>query len=186
MEMKSIFKTVLAAVCCLGVTMFASCDKDDDNSTGLKFSVAKVTVTPGAVANVTVSKGTEPFTVKSMDEKTATVKVDKNILTVTGVKEGRTSVIVTDKKKLTGKLVVDVVASLSFDKTNVEVVAGKEDIVTVKSGKAPYTVSVKDMKIATAKVKDATITVKGVKAGTTMLTVLDKNMSVGTVTVTVK
>lgn len=63
---------------------------------------------------------------------------------------------------------------------------GKEEVVMVKSGTAPYTATVKDSKIATVSVKDAKVTVKGVKAGSTTVTVIDKNKTAGTITVTVK
>lgn len=187
MKMKSVFKTVVMAVLCLGTVAFVSCsDDDDDNNSGLKFSVTKVEVAPNASANVTVANGTQPFTVKSTDEKIATVKVDKNIMTVTGVKEGKVSIVITDKNKLSGTISVNVVTPLAFDKTSSSVAVDKEDVVTIKTGQAPYTVSVKDSEIATATVKDAKITIKGVKAGTTTVDVLDKNKLAGTITVTVK
>lgn len=185
MEMKTIFKTMMMAACCLGVAMFTSCKDDDDNS-GLKFSVAKVEVASGATANITIGNGTQPFTVRSTDEKIATVKVDKNIITVTGVKGGKASIIVTDKNKQSGTLAVNVITPLSFDKANVNVEVGKEDVVAIKSGKAPYTVSAKDTKIATATIKDDRITITGVKAGSTTINVLDKDKLAGTVIVTVK
>ena len=72
-----------------------------------------------------------------------------------------------------------------FDKTSLSVNVNKEGSITVKSGTAPYTVAVKDTKIATATVKDAVITVKGVKAGTTTITVTDKNKVTGIVNITV-
>ncbi len=175
---------MMMAVCGLAVATFASCEKFDDGR--LKFSVSEAVVAPGATANVTISGGTQPFTAKSSDDKTATVKVDKNVMTITGVKEGATTIIVTDAKKVTGKLAVTVATPLSFDKANVNVAVGKEEVVTIKSGKTPYTATVKDKKIATATVKDAKITIKGVKAGTTTISVLDKNKAVGTITVTVK
>ena len=71
-------------------------------------------------------------------------------------------------------------------KTSLNIAVGKEDVVNIKTGQAPYTVNVKDNKIATATVKDAKITIKGVKAGTTTVNVLDKNKLAGTITVTVK
>ena len=64
--------------------------------------------------------------------------------------------------------------------------AGKEEVVNIKSGKAPYTVQVKDTKIATATVKDAKITIKGVKAGTTTISIVDKDKQAGMITVTVR
>ncbi len=186
MEMKMNFKTMMMAVCCLGATMFASCDKDDNKDSHLKFSAAKVELAPGATTNVTIGNGAQPFTAKSTDDKTATVKINKNIMTITGVKEGKASIIVTDKNKMTGTVAVNVVKPLSFDKPQVTISAGKEEVVNIKSGKAPYTVQVKDTKIATATVKDAKITIKGVKAGTTTISIVDKDKQAGMITVTVR
>ena len=185
MEKKTIFKTMMVAACCLGAAVFASCDKDNDNnrSNGLRLSADRITVAPGATASVT--NAAQPLTVKSTDEKTATAKADKNTVTVTGVKEGKASVIVTDKNRQTATVAVTVAKPLAFDKTELKIAAGKEATFAIKSGKAPYTVTVRDKRIATATVKDATVTVKGVKKGTTTVSVLDKDKLAGTVTVTV-
>ena len=175
MEKKTIFKTMMVAACCLGAAVFASCDKDNDNnrSNGLRLSADRITVAPGATASVTVANAAQPLTVKSTDEKTATAKADKN------------TVIVTDKNRQTATVAVTVAKPLAFDKTELKITAGKEATFAVKSGKAPYTVTVRDKRIATATVKDATVTVKGVKKGTTTVSVLDKDKLAGTVTVTV-
>ena len=187
MEMKSIFKTMVMAALCLGTVTLASCSDDNgDKNTGLKFSTTKVNVAPSASANVTIGNGTQPFTVKSTDEKVATAKINKNILTVTGVKEGKASITVTDKNKHFGTISVNVVTPLAFDKTSVNIAVGKMEDVNIKTGKAPYMVTSKDPKIATATVKDTKISIKGVKAGTTTVNVLDKNKLAGTITVTVK
>ena len=187
MEMKSVFKTMVMAALCLGTVTLASCSDDNgDKNTGLKFSTTTVNVAPSASTNVTIGNGTQPFTVKSTDEKVATVKVDKNVMTVTGIKEGKASITVTDKNKRFGTISVNVITPLAFDKTSLNIAVGKEDVVNIKTGQAPYTVNVKDNKIATATVKDAKITIKGVKAGTTTVNVLDKNKLAGTITVTVK
>lgn len=187
MKTKSFFNTMMLAVCCLGSAVFVSCDKNDDNKpTTLKFSTAKVEVAPTATSSVTIGNGTQPFMAKSSDEKIATVKVDKNMLIITGIKEGKATIVVTDKNKLSGNLPVNVVTPLAFDKSTVNVGVGKEEVVTVTSGTAPYTVSVKDKRIAAASIKDSKITIKGVKAGNTTITVVDKNKVAGMITVTIK
>jgi hypothetical protein len=186
METKNVFKSMMLAACCLGSVVLASCSKDDDNNPGLRFSAAKVEVAQGATATVKITSGTQPFTAKSSDDKLATVKVDKNMMTVTGVKAGKGTIMVTDKNKQMGSIPFTVVAPLSFDKMTVTVGIGKEEVVMVKSGTAPYTATVKDSKIATVSVKDAKVTVKGVKAGSTTVTVIDKNKTAGIITVTVK
>ena len=184
--MKTIFKTMMMAVCCLGMTMFAACNNDDNDASNLKFNTSKVYVSPGATIKVTIGNGTQPFTVKSTDEKTATAQVDKNIVTVTGVKDGKASILVTDKNKLSGTIAVTVLTPISFDKANVDVSVGKEAIVNIQSGKAPYTLKVKDAHIATATIKETKITVKGLKAGKTTITVFDKDKQAGAFSVTVK
>lgn len=102
METKNVFKSMVLAACCLGSVVLASCSKDDDNNPGLRFSAAKVEVAQGATATVKITSGTQPFTAKSSDDKLATVKVDKNMMTVTGVKAGKGTIMVTDKNKQTG------------------------------------------------------------------------------------
>lgn len=103
---------MMLAACCLSGVMFASCsDDDDDNNSGLKFSATTVSVAPGAQHKVLVKGGTQPYTAKSADEKTATVTVSKDTLIVSGVKAGKTSIAVVDKSKLSGSIAVNVAAS---------------------------------------------------------------------------
>ncbi len=187
--MKSFFSSVVMAALCLGSFAFVSCDKDDDNKTSqLSFSATKTEVQVGKTAEVTVKNGTQTYTVKSSDEKIATVKVDKATVTVTGVAAGTATITVTDKNSLTGTFTVEVKASstLEFDNASVTVAVGKEGTVTVKTGTQPYTVKVADETVATATVSDAAITVKGVKAGSTKITVTDKDSKTGEITVKVE
>lgn len=185
MKIKTVFKTMMLAVVCLSTAVFASCSDDDDNSKSMKFSAAKVEIGVDSIQAVGVTNCTTPLTATSSDEKTATVTVDKTTLTIKGVKAGTATILVTDANKQTGSISVNVKEMLGFDKNSVSVAAGKEETVTVKSGTAPYTASVKDASIATATVKDAVITMKGVKAGTTTVTVTDNNKVTGTFNVTV-
>ncbi len=187
--MKSFFSSVVMAALCLGSFAFVSCDKNDDNKTSqLSFSATKTEAQVGNTATVTVKNGTQPYTVKSSDEKIATVKVDKATITVTGVAAGKATVTVTDKNSLTGTFTVEVKAAsaLEFDKSSVTVGVGKTSTVTVKTGTQPYTVKVADEAVATAAIDKSTITVKGVKAGSTKITVTDKDSKTGEITVKVE
>lgn len=186
MEIKTIFKTMAMAVVCLSAVGFVSCsdDDDDNNSNGsMNLSATKVEVAVDSSKTVSVANCTTPLTVKSSDSTIATVAVDKTTLTIKGVKTGAANVVVTDAKSKTATIAVTVKEMLSFDKTSLSLSAGKEGTITVKSGTAPYTVAVKDETIATASVKDAVITIKGVKAGSTTLTVTDKNKVTGVVNI---
>ena len=210
--MKSFFSSVVTAALCLCSFAFVSCDKNENKTPDpLTFSVTKAEVEVGKTVEVTVKNGTQPFTVKSSDEKIATVKVEKEKITVTGeepteyfhdvvkvekekitvtgVAGGTATISVVDKNQTTGSFTVTVKAAaekLEFDKAEVTVGVEKEEVVTVKSGTAPYTVKVTDAAVATAIVKEAAITVKGVKAGTTTLTVTDKDGKTGEVAIKVE
>lgn len=187
------FKFAAVMLCCMFAMTVVSCNNDDDDNpnqpTELKLSSANAEMMVGDSVKITVTGGTAPYTVASSDKEIDTVKVDKNIITVTGLKAGKATVLVSDKNKQTVTLAVtvkDKTAELKFDKTAVKVAVGKEDTVTVNSGAAPYTATVKDKSIATASVKDGKVVVKGVKAGTTTMTVTDKDKLSGTITITVE
>lgn len=188
-KMKFLKSAAAMMLCCVSATIMISCNKDDKPASSLKFNPAKVEASVGSTVSVTVSGGTEPYTVVSSDAKTATVTVTKDVIKVTGVKAGTATITVTDKDKLSGKVPVTVktvATGLTFDKNPVNVAVGKEDVVTIKGGVAPYVVAAKDATIATATEKDGKITVKGVKAGTTTISVTDKDKKSGSITVTVK
>lgn len=187
----NILKVMMMAVISISAMTFASCDNDDDEPVNtLKLNPAKVEIAPKATATVTVGNGTAPFEVNSSNTKIATVTTKDKTITITGVAEGSAIVKVTDKSEQTGQVIVTVKAasssSLTVDKKSVEMAVGKTVDVTVSKGTAPYTVAVKDSKIATASIKDSKITIKGIKAGKTTVTVTDKNKKSVTINVTVK
>ncbi len=178
------------AALCLGSFAFTSCDKNGNKTPDpLTFSVTKAEVEVGKTVEVTVKNGTQPFTVKSSDEKIATVAVDKEKIAVTGVAEGTATINVTDNEKAIGSFTVEVKASaekLEFDKAEVTVGVDKEEVITVKTGTTPYSVKVSDEAVATAAVSESAITVKGVKAGSTTVTVTDKDGKTGEISVKVE
>ena len=91
--MKSFFSSVVTAALCLCSFAFVSCDKNENKTPDpLTFSVTKAEVEVGKTVEVTVKNGTQPFTVKSSDEKIATVKVEKEKITVTGVAGGTATI----------------------------------------------------------------------------------------------
>lgn len=120
MKITKFLKITAAMLACVFAMAATSCDNDDEpKGPELKFNPANVAVAPGATATATVSGGTAPFTVVSSDAKIATAKADKSTITVTGVKEGTATIIVTDAKQVKGKLAVTVkkaAAGLDFDK----------------------------------------------------------------------
>ena len=193
MNVKNIFKTTAMAVLCLSTLTFASCDDDNDAPTPsdeLKLSATKVKVAPESTARIIVKNGTKPYTVKSGDTEVVAATVSQDTITVLGVAEGSTTVLVSDSNQKMASIVVTVKntipAGLTFDQTAATVGVDKEVVFSILSGTAPYTVKSDNEKVATATVKDNKITVKGIKAGTTTLGVVDKDKKTGTLLVTVK
>lgn len=187
MAKNNLLKVAMMTAMSIFALTFTSCDNDDDEPVSmLKLNPAKVEIAPKATATVTIGNGTAPFTVNSSNTKIATASLKDKTITVTGVAEGSCYVRVTDKNKQSGQVIVTVKEPLVVDKASAEVEVGKAVDVTVSKGTAPYKATVKDTKIATATVKDSKVTIKGVKVGTTTVTVTDKNNKVATVNVTVK
>lgn len=188
MKTQMIMKSMIMAAMCVAAFTATSCDDDDDN--GLRASANKVEVAPGATAKFTVSNGTQPYTAKAGDTTVAATTVSKDTVKVTGLKEGKTAVLVTDNSKQTVTVTVEVSKNagkkLSLDKTSLSVGVGKTADVTVKDGTSPYTATVKDTKIAKASVKDKKVTVQGVAKGSTTITIADKDGKTASVAVTVK
>lgn len=158
--------------------IFVSC-KNDEATNSVIFASSKVELAVGKSDSVKVTVGLTPFTLLAADNTIATAKVSSklnNYIVVTGVKEGTTLITVTDKDKKTGKLSVTVKkAALVFTPIKTELTVGKTGTVKIAGGSTPYTILVGDNTIATATVDKETITVTGVKAGTTSITVTDKD-----------
>lgn len=184
------FLHVLFAALFSAITFaFASCDSEETQLPAFICNPSIVHVAIGEQANVTLNGGKEAYTAQSSDEKTATASVTKSTLTVTGVKAGRTSIIITDAEKKAVSLpviVTEKATMLNFDYASLTLASGNQGTITVMNGAAPYTVTSKDEKTATASVSDKKITIKAVKAGKTTITVTDKNKMTGTVTIWVK
>lgn len=184
--MKTIKALMFAVVALCATFTFSSCSDDDDNS--FRCNPAKVEVEEGTTAKALIRGGKEAYAIKVSDGNIATAKLSKDTIMVTGVKVGTTAIVVTDAQKQSLTLPVAVkakTAALTLDKGSVSVAASKSDTVTAKTGTSPYTATVKDTKIATATVKGAKIAIKGIAAGTTTITVTDKNKKTATVQVTV-
>ncbi len=187
MKFTKFIKLSTAMLTCVFAMAVTSCDDDEPKDPELKFDPAAVEVAPGDAVSVIVSEGSAPFTVISGDEAIATASVDDNTITITGVEEGTTTITVTDAMSLKGEIAVTVaIPGLVFDKTELSMDIDMEEIVTVTGGESPYTVTVENPEIASASVTDDKISVKGIKAGSTSITVTDNNKKTGTISVTIK
>lgn len=76
--------------------------------------------------------------------------------------------------------------ALKLNPTKVEIVPNGTATVTIGSGTATFTAKSSNEKIATASLKDKTITITGVAEGSCFVKVTDKNNLTGQVIVTVK
>ena len=107
-------------------------------------------------------------------------------MTIKGIKPGRTSIIVSDKNKLSGTIPVKVLLPLLFDKLEVKMVKGEVETFQIKSGEAPYKVQVRDRSIASVSIRGNVVTVKGLKAGMTSITVTDSDDNSSVIVVIVR
>ncbi|HBG42827.1 MAG TPA: hypothetical protein DDZ96_00715 [Porphyromonadaceae bacterium] len=172
--MKKLSYLLSVMLVCLFV---ASCDKEDDKK-NLTLNPSSVEVEIAKTVDVAVSGGTSPYTVTPTDKTTAELTVSGSKISVKGVKAGKATFTVKDKDNNSATLSVTVkdAAVLKFTPAKVEKLEeGKTVEVTVAGGEAPYAAEPKDKTVATATVTDAKITVTGVKAGTTEITVTDKD-----------
>lgn len=188
MTFKKLFNISAAMLACVFAMTVTSCNDDNDPEVpGLICDPAEVVIAPDNTASVTVSGGSAPYTVTSSDEAVATAVVDENTVTITGITEGTATITVTDANQLSGVITVTVTTEgLEFDKNDLSINVDSEETVTVSGGESPYTATVENEEIATATVADDIITVKGLKAGTTTITVTDKNKKTGTISVTIE
>lgn len=185
MKPVNFLKFTTSIVCAVLAIALASCSDDDDKNSVIKFNPPTVSVMVGNTQNVAVAGGQGAYTAKSSDEKIATVTVDKTTITVKGVKAGKATILVKDSKNVMGSLRVTVVDGIVVDKVKTSVAVGKEEMITISGGTPPYTAKSQDDKIAMASIKDAKLTIKGVKVGNTTITITDKNKKTAKVNVTV-
>jgi hypothetical protein len=98
---------------------------------------------------------------------------------------GRVITATLENKAGTEAVPEPVTVALFVTSTTVTVAAGDTRTVIIGGGTAPYYVSSNDTSIATASVAGATLTITGVAAGSTTVTVTDSKGAAKTISVTV-
>lgn len=127
----------------LSFFVFTACSDDDDNNLALESS--EVSVDLGGTTTVKITNGNGDYKVTPADATIATATVTNDIITITGVKAGETTLAVTDKEKKTATLKVKVVTlaeqiaatyngDLSITLPGQNPVTDKKDIVLAASG----------------------------------------------------
>ncbi len=102
--MKSLkFFVCLAAIV---APFMSSCEKEDK---GLSFDKNKVEIIISKTDKVNVSGGVAPYTVVSSDATIATAAISGKEITLSGIKKGNVSIVVTDKAGKKGNLSVSII-----------------------------------------------------------------------------
>lgn len=146
--------------------------------------------------NVTIENGEAPYDINVVAKEVAQTKLleDKKSFAVTGLKEGKTEIIVTDKNKSEARATVVVdngkpkLQPLRLSKSKVELTMGgkAKETLNVQSGRFPYTPYNYDPAIVKVDVWDSSITLTAVKQGKTIVKIYDKVGAIGEITVVVK
>ena len=147
--------------------------------------------------NVTIENGEAPYDINVVAKEVAQTKLleDKKSFAVTGLKEGKTEIIVTDKNKSEARVTVVVdngkpkLQPLRLSKSKVELTMGSakaKESLNVQSGRFPYTPYNYDPEIVQVSIWDSSITLTAVKQGKTIVKIYDKVGAIGEITVVVK
>ena len=166
-------------------------EEEERKKTQLVLDPSTLTLSPIEAKNVYIKNGTAPYEVNALDKKIALITLhnDRNFFVVTGGYSGETEIVVTDKNKKTAKITVKVkgqkLSALKFSKASVGLSVGQMEKVNIQSGAYPYKASAEDNNIVKVDVSDATITIKALKIGTTVINVSDRDGRKGRISVTV-
>lgn len=147
--------------------------------------------------NVTIENGEAPYDINVVDKEVAQTKLleDKKSFAVTGLKDGKTEIIVTDKNKSEARVTVVVdngkpkLQPLRLSKSKVELTMGSakaKESLNVQSGRFPYTPYNYDPEIVQVSIWDSSVTLTAVKQGKTIVKIKDKVGAIGEITVVVK
>ena len=107
MKTKTMFKTMLASMFCMVALLLVACDGDSNKPVlnKLSFDKTRVDLNLGRTTTLTVKNGTAPYTAKLSgqgDQLVADVRVEGNLITLTGMFLGEATMAVTDKDGNTG------------------------------------------------------------------------------------
>ena len=166
-------------------------EEEEKKKQQLVLDPSTLTLSPIEAKNVYIKNGTAPYEVNALDKKIALITLhnDRNFFVVTGGYSGETEIVVTDKNKKTAKITVKVkgqkLSALKFSKASVGLSVGLMEKVNIQSGAYPYKASAEDNNIVKVDVSDATITIKALKIGTTVINVSDRDGRKGRISVTV-
>ena len=197
--MKKTEKILMALLAVLSMA-FISCSDDDDNNNvmptpskqELKFDTDTLQIGVGETANFNITAGGGDYKVYSLNPEIASVENNGNVVTVTSMEKGWTSIVVSDADGNYKRVVVrSMYLNMALDKDNVtvKIKLGHKDgveTVNVTAGNGGYTAESADKEICTTSVSDNVISIHAVKEGTTTVSVKDQMGLTKTITVNVE
>ena len=146
--------------------------------TNIKLSDTKGTVKVDDSIKFTVDTDGEPFDVKVVDSSTAKVTVKDGVVTVTGLKEGKTKILITSNGKTLEYEVTVIGTDIKLSDTKGTVKINDSIKFTVDTGGELFDVKVADPSIAKVTVKDGVVTVTGLKEGKTKILITSNGKTV--------
>ena len=143
-------------------------------------AASSITVAPGLSGAQTyqIGGGAGPYTATSSNVNIASVALAGDLLKVTGVTAGSTTVVIMDSRGATVNLAVTVptansLALFSTAPSSVTVPVGASPAYSVGGGMAPYTATSSSTSVATVTLAGNSLTVTGVAAGSASILVRD-------------
>lgn len=146
----------------------------------LAVTPASLGIAPGASGTLTAANAVGSVGARSSDHSVATVQVAGNVVSVTGVKAGSATITVSDRR---GSVRVPVTvsstpaAALAITPAFVSISAGNSATIAAINVSGTLGVSTSDASVATVSLAGTTATVRGVKAGSAVITFRDSRNS---------
>lgn len=183
---------LLAVVMVVFGLALSSCglfDKDDDDPVTPVLTPSEVTISEFEETAVAISAGEAPFQLSGGNALVAAVTVNDNAIDIKALKAGTSFVIVKGIDGGAAELVITVTKGPStapeLTASTVEVREGEIATVEVTNGILPFRLSGGDATIASVAINNATITVKGLREGTSTVTVAGRNGASATLNIRV-
>lgn len=170
---------LLLGLISIGLVGTISCSKDDNKQVeqpvkNLTIDKSEVGLLVGISEIVSITDGNGGYSVKSSDESKVTASVKANQVTIEAKAEGQATVTITDSKEKSVVIKVNV-SDFIVSATEVNIISGRSENVTIKSGSGNYGEKSENEDVATAEIinnNEVKITAKNI--GTTRIIVTDK------------
>lgn len=161
----------------------------------LSVEITSLSATVGGSETITINDGTAPYSAASNNESVATVRVEGNVVTWTGVSEGTASITIgdSDSNSVIAAVTVagtappeDVELSMTEGTAlTLSISAGDGRSVPIIDGTGFYRVTASSEDVAVVRVEGNTLIITALGEGTTTITIEDSALNAATVELTV-